>query len=80
MVTVAGSALAQGVIVDVLELRHRRDYTPMKLRPAIENLQGIHRVEDAQALDHALQELAVSALATMERIRAACPDIGGPPA
>jgi hypothetical protein len=67
-------------MADILELRSRRDYTPLKLRPAMEALHRIHRAEDAQALDHCLQELVVSALATMERIRTACPDVGGPAA
>lgn len=68
------------VVTDVMQLRARADYEPLKLRAAMENLHRLHRAEDAQALDYALQELIVAAMATMDRIRRACPEVEGPPA
>ena len=68
------------VVHDVLELRRREDYEPLKLGPAIANARQLQLSDDVQALDYTLQELVVAALATMERLRDACPEVGGPPA
>lgn len=66
------------VLQDLLELRSRQDYEPLKLRFALEHLYRVERA-DTQALDYALQELAVAVIAHLELIRDAYPELGGPP-
>lgn len=67
------------VVQDILELRARRDYQPLKLRIALEQVSSLGMGADPQLLDYALQELGVALIGTLERIRTACPELGGPP-
>lgn len=66
-----------GVLYDILDLRVDRDYEPLDLRIAAVNALEQRVLDNAQAFDYALRELAVSVLHTMHRLREGCPEVAG---
>lgn len=64
------------VVADVLAARFATRSAPPQLRPSWERLERTHQTGDTAALEYALLELIVAAMATLTRIRVAAPHTG----